>query len=78
MTEISHRAGVNHEIPWLTSGCVVCSRRCCRSSRVAVESREDGSAYPLALFQTRHVMAKVLEKLKGCPAIVDHLGTLGT
>ncbi len=40
-----------------------------------------GVARSACLPMTRHVndvMTKVLEKLKGCPVIVDHLGTLET
>jgi len=31
-----------------------------------------------ACLPMRHVVTKILEKLKGCPAIVDHLGALET
>ncbi len=37
-----------------------------------------GVARSACLPMMRHVMTKVLEKLKGSPTIVDHLGTLET
>ncbi len=37
-----------------------------------------GVARSAGLPMMRHVMTKVLEKLKGSPTIVDHLGTLET